>query len=200
MKFKILLAQGKLVEAFDSAKKIKSLKNIPEGDRELLTAKLANYYKLTGDKEKTLKLVEELLKSGKLSRIDYDDLVRLAIFLQKENRLKEAEAFINEALKKAKTKQQKVESLFWKASIQAERGDIDGAILNYMKIAYEYPGVEPWASTAVYRAAGLFEKKGDLRQALKLYRKVVKMKAGTKEGEVAAEKVKSLLQRLQEEE
>jgi len=69
-----------------------------------------------------------------------------------------------------------------------------------MKIAYEYKDVEPWASTALYRAAQLFEEKGDYRQALKLYRRVSSLKRGTKEGEVAAEKVKSLLQKLGREE
>ncbi len=200
LRFKILLAEGKLVDAFDTAKKIKNLNNIPPNERPLLLAKLANYYKLTGNKNKAYELAKQLISSGKLKDVDYDDLIRLAIFLEKEGFLKEAGAFISEAMKKAEKKEQKVESLFWKAAIQAELGDVDGAILNYMKIAYEYPGIEPWSSTAIYRAARLFEKKGDLKQALKLYRKVVKLKAGTKEGEVAAERVKSLLQRLKKEE
>jgi tetratricopeptide (TPR) repeat protein len=153
-----------------------------------------------GDKEKASTIVDKLVNSGNLSTIDYDDLIRLTIFSEKEGKLDEAEKLINEAIKKAKTKEQKVESLFWKASIQAEKGNIDEAILNYMKINYEYSDVEPWASTSLYRAAQLFEKKGDYKQALKLYQKVVKLKQGTKEGEVAAEKVKSLLQKMKKEE
>ncbi len=200
LKFKTLLAQGKLIDAFDVAKRIKNLDSIPSSEKPFLLAKLANYYKLTGNKDRAYELAKQLISSKDLKGVNYDDLVRLAIFLEKEGHLKEADAFISEAMRKASKRGQKVESLFWKAAIQAELGNTDEAILNYMKIAYEYPGVEPWSSTAIYRAAQLFEKKGDLKQALKLYRKVVKLKAGTKEGEVAAEKVKSLLQRLKKEE
>ena len=200
LKFKVFLAMGKLVDAYSVAQKVEDIKNIPEGERDTFIARLANYYKLTGDKERALSLLEELISSGNLKKVDYDDLIRLAIFAEKEGKLKEADLLISEAMKKAKKKEQKVESLFWKASLQAKMGNIGEAILNYMKIAYEYPEVEPWASTAIYRAAQLFEEKGDLKQALKLYRKVVKLKRGTKEGEIAAERVKSLLQRIGKEE
>ncbi len=200
LKFKIFLKLGRLVDTYTAAQSIKDINNVPENERSSFLAKLANYYKLMGDKEKALAIVDKLVNSGNLSTIDYDDLIRLAIFAEKEGKLDEAEKLVNEAIEKAKTKEQKVESLFWKASIQAEKGNIDEAILNYMKINYEYSDVEPWASTSLYRAAGLFEKKGDYKQALKLYRKVVKLKQGTKEGEVAAEKVKSLLQKIKKEE
>ena len=199
LQFKIFLKLGRLVDAYTVAQSIKDINNVPENERNSFLAKLANYYKLMGDKEKASTIVDKLVNSGNLSTIDYDDLIRLTIFSEKEGKLDEAEKLINEAIKKAKTKDQKVESLFWKASIQAEKGNIDEAILNYMKINYEYSDVEPWASTSLYRAAQLFEEKGDYKQALKLYQKVVKLKQGTKEGEVAAEKVKSLLQKMKKE-
>jgi len=200
LKFKIYLAMGRLVDAYSCAERVKNLENVPKEERENFIAKLAGYYKLTGDKERALKLLEELVLGGNLSKLTYDDLIRLAIFAEKEGKLKEANLLINEAMKKAKKKEQKVESLFWKASLAAKMGNTSEAILSYMKIAYEYPDVEPWASTSLYKAAQLFEEKGDFKQALKLYRKVVKLKRGTKEGEIAAEKVKSLLQRIRKEE
>ncbi|RUM43674.1 MAG: hypothetical protein DSY35_03090, partial [Desulfurobacterium sp.] len=200
LKFKIYLAMGKLLDAYSTAEKVKDIKNIPKEERETFIAKLADYYKLTGNKEKALKLLEELVLNGELSRLTYDDLIRLAIFAEKEGKLREANLLVSEAMKKARKREEKVESLFWKASLAAEAGKTNEAILNYMKIAYEYPDVEPWASTSLYRAAQLFEEKGDLKQALKLYRKVAKLKRGTKEGEIAAERVKSLLQRIGKEE
>jgi tetratricopeptide (TPR) repeat protein len=200
LRFKIYLAMDKLVDAYSAAERVKDIKNVPKEEREAFIAKLAGYYKLTGNKERALELLGKLVSSGNLSKLTYDDLIRLAIFAEKEGKLKEASLLINEAMRKAKKKEQKVESLFWKASLQAKIGNTNEAILNYMKIAYEYPDVEPWASTSLYRAAQLFEEKGDLRQALKLYQKVAKLKRGTKEGEIAAERVKSLLQRIKKEE
>ncbi len=197
--FKTYLSMGRLVDAYTAAQNVKDVNRIPEKERGYFLAKLAHYYKLTGKKEKALELTERLVKSGELPSANYDDLVSLGILAQEQGRLQLAQKLINEAIKKARTKEQKAESLFWKAAIEAQEGKTDNAIIDYLKIPYEI-GIEPWSSTALYRAAQLFEEKGDLKQALKLYRKVAKMKRGTKEGEVAAEKVKSLLQRLKKEE
>ncbi len=197
--FKTYLAMGRLVDAYDEAKKVSSVNNLPKEDRAPFLAKLARYYKLTGDKERAVELVRELFKKGGVERVDYDDLVSLALLAQEKGELDLAYKLINLALKKAKTKQQKAESLFWKASIEAQEGKGDDAIIDYLKIAYDFKGLEPWSSTALYKAAQLFEEKGEYRQALKLYQKVAKLKRGTKEGEVAAEKVKSLLKKVKEE-
>ncbi len=197
--FKTYLSMGRLVDAYTAAQNVKDINSIPEKERGYFLAKLAHYYKLTGNKEKAIKLTEELIKMGKLSSAGYDDLISLGILAQEQGKLNLARKLVEEAMKKARTKEQKAESLFWKAAIEAQEGDLDSAIIDYLKIPYEID-VEPWSSTALYRAAQLFEEKGDLKQALKLYRRVAKLKRGTKEGEVAAEKVKSLLQRLNREE
>ncbi len=197
--FKTYLSMGRLVDAYTAAQNVKDVNRIPEKERGYFLAKLAHYYKLTGKKDKALELTEKLVESGELPSANYDDLVSLGILAQEQGKLNLAEKLIKEAMKKAKTKEQKAESLFWKAAVESQKGETDSAIIDYLKIPYEIK-VEPWSSTALYRAAQLFEEKGDLKQALKLYRKVAKMKRGTKEGEVAAEKVKSLLQRLKKEE
>ena len=200
LKYKVHLRLGNLVEAYASASNVKDLRSVPAEERTQFMAFLANYYKLTGESAKALKLLEELLASGELKKVGYDELVNLAIFAEKQGKLKEADALITQALKKAKGVRQKVESLFWKASIQEKLGDHDSAILNYMKIAYRFSGVEPWSSTAIYRTAEILERQGKLKQAVKLYQRVAKLKKGTKEGEAAQERVKSLLQRLGKEE
>ena len=197
--FKTYLSMGRLVDAYTAAQNVKDVEKIPENERGFFLGKLAHYYKLTGKKEKALELTEKLVESGELPSANYDDLVSLGILAQEQGELNLAEKLIKEAMKKAKTKEQRAESLFWKAAVEAQKGETDSAILDYLKIPYEIK-VEPWSSTALYRAAQLFEEKGDLKQAVKLYRKVAKMKRGTKEGEIAAEKVKSLLQRLNREE
>ncbi len=198
--FKTYLSMGKLVDAYSAAKEVSSVENIPQEERAYFTAKLARYYKLTGNKEMALKLTQELLKEGNLKSVSYDDLVSLSLLAQEQGKLPLAYKLIELASKKAKTKEEKAESLFWKASVEAKLGRTDDAIIDYMKIAYEYKGTEPWASTALYRAAELFEEKGDYKQALKLYSKVAKIKKGTKEGEVAEEKVKFLLKKIGSEE
>ncbi|WP_456436262.1 tetratricopeptide repeat protein [Thermovibrio ammonificans] len=198
--FRTYLAMGRLVDAYSAAQKVKDVDNLPEGVRASFLAKLARYYKLTGNKERAVELTRELIERFGLKGVDYDDLVSLAILAQESGKLDLAKKLILQARKKAVKPEQVVESTFWKAAIEAQQGDIDDAIIDYLKIAYDYSKYEPWASTALYRAAQLFEQKGDYRQALKLYEKVAKLKRGTKEGEIAAKKVKSLLQRLNEEE
>ncbi len=197
--FKTYLSMGRLVDAYTAAQNVKDVNKIPGKERGFFIGKLAHYYKLTGNKEKALELTEELVKNGELPSASYDDLISLGILAQEQGKLDLAEKLINEAMKKAKTKEQRAESLFWRAAVESQKGETDSAIIDYLKIPYEI-GVEPWSSTALYRAAQLFEEKGDIKQAIKLYRRVAKMKGGTKEGEIAAEKVKSLLQRLNREE
>ena len=197
--FKILLKEGRLVDAYAAAQNVKDIGKVPESERGFFLAKLAHYYKLVGKEERALQLVGELLKGGYLKGSSYDDLVTLGILAQDKGRLEVAEKLIGEAVVKAKTKEQKAESLFWKASLEAKKGNLDAALIDFMKVAYELK-VEPWSSTSLYKAAQLLEEKGQYQQAVKLYKKVAEMKKGTKQGEAAEERVKSLLQRLKKEE
>jgi Flp pilus assembly protein TadD len=195
--FRTYLSQGKLIDAYTAAQSVKDITKIPEKERGYFLGKLAHYYKLTGNKNRALEISRELTKY--LSSANYDDLVSLGILAQESGDLELAEKLIGEAVKRAKKREERAESLFWRASIEAQRGNVDGALIDYMKIAYEIK-VEPWSSTALYRAAQLLEKKGDYRQAARLYKRVSEMKKGTKEGEEAEERLKSLLKRLKKEE
>ena len=196
-KFKIYDRMNRVLDAFNTAQKIKDIKDLPLNEQPNFLAKLSHYYKLAGEKEKALKILEYLVNNTDLSKIDYDNLVKLGIFAENENRLDLAQKLFQEAIKKAQTPQQKAESLFWQASLLEKEGKEDEALINYLKISYDFSNVEPWSSTATYRAAEILEKEGKLEQALKLYEKAAKMKKGTEEGEMAREKVKSLMQRLQ---
>jgi tetratricopeptide (TPR) repeat protein len=193
--FKIFLKEGKLVDAYTAAQNVKDFEKIPQKEKGFFIGKLAHYYKLIGKKDRALKLAEELCEGGYVKTTSYDDLISLAVLAQDKGKTELAEKLINAAVSKAKTNEQKAESLFWKASVEAQKGELDRALIDYMKVAYEVK-VEPWSSTSLYRAAQLLERKGQYRQAIKLYRKVAEMKKGTKEGEVAEEKVKSLLRKL----
>ncbi|RUM91403.1 MAG: hypothetical protein DSZ26_01010 [Thermovibrio sp.] len=195
--FRAYLSQGKLIDAYTAAQSVKDITKIPEKERGYFLGKLAHYYKLTGNKNKALEISRELTKY--LSSVNYDDLVSLGILAQESGDLELAEKLIGEAVKRAKKREERAESLFWRASIETQKGNVDGALIDYMKIAYEIK-VEPWSSTALYRAAQLLEKKGDYRQAARLYKKVSEMKKGTKEGKEAEERLKSLLKRLKKEE
>jgi tetratricopeptide (TPR) repeat protein len=189
--FRIYNYMGKTLKSYEFADKVADINNIPEEYRVNFAGKLASYYKLSGKREKALKLIGFLLEKG-LENVDYDDLVRLSIFADKEGKLDDAIALIKAAVKKAKTKEQKVESLFWLSSYNEKLGKEDKALIGYLKIYYEFNNVEPWASTSIYRAAEILEKKGDLNQALKLYRKVVEIKGNTDEGLKAKKKVRDL--------
>ncbi len=193
--FRIYNYMGKTIKSYEFAKKVSDLNNVPKEYRVNFAGKLASYFKLSGKKEETLKLIKFLLEND-LEKVDYDDLVRLSIFSEKEGNIDEALKLINVAMKKARTKEQKVESLFWFSSYNEKAGNEDKALIGYLRIYYEYSGVEPWASTSMYRAAEILERKGDLKQALKLYEKVVKLKGNTDQGLKAKEKVQDLQRKI----
>jgi len=193
--FRIYNFMGETLKSYEFAEKVSDINSVPEEYRVNFAGKLASYYKLSGKKGKALKLIEYIIGKGAGS-VDYDDLVRLSIFAEKQGKLKDALKLIDEAERKAKSREQKVESLFWKSSFREEMGDRDGALIGYLKIYYQFSDVEPWASTSIYRAAGILERKGDLSQALKLYMKVVKLKGNTEEGLKAADKVRELKSKI----
>ncbi|WP_456427074.1 tetratricopeptide repeat protein [Desulfurobacterium sp.] len=187
--------EGRLLDALNAGKAVANIENIPEEDRVKFAATLASLYKLAGNEEKAMELLNYIVKSGHLSEIDYDDLVNLALFLDKKGKKKEAIELLKEANKKAKKKEQKAESLFWLASVEEETGNREKALMDYLKIYYEV-GVEPWTSTALYRAASILEDRGSYQQALKLLKKVVKIKGQSPEGIKALEKIKEIEKKM----
>ncbi|OMH41015.1 tetratricopeptide repeat protein [Desulfurobacterium indicum] len=187
----IYYKEGRLLDALNAGKAVTNINNIPETERVKFAATLASLYKLAGNEEKAMELLNYIVKKGHLSEINYDDLVNLALFLDKKGKHTEAIELLKEANKKARKKEQKAESLFWLASIEEETGNREKALMDYLKIYYEI-GVEPWTSTALYRAANLLEEKGSYQQALKLLKKVVKIKGQSPEGIRAFEKIKEI--------
>ncbi|WP_457567157.1 tetratricopeptide repeat protein [Desulfurobacterium sp.] len=186
---------GKLLDALNAGKAVSDINNIPENDRVKFAATMASLYKLAGNEEEAMKLLNYIVKSGHLSEINYDDLVNLALFLDKKGKREEAIKLLKEANRKAKKKEQKAESLFWLASIEEETGNREKALMDYLKIYYEI-GTEPWTSTALYRAASILENKGSYQQALKLLKKVVKIKGQSPEGIKALEKMKEIEKKI----
>ncbi len=191
----IYYKQGRLLDALNAGRAVSDIENLPENKRIKFAARLASLYKLAGKETEAMKFLNYIVKQGHLSEIDYDDLVNLALFLDKKGKKDDAEKLLKEAFKKAKEKEQKAESLFWLANVQEEKGDKENALINYLKIHYEL-GIEPWTSTALYKAALILDRKGKYEQALKLLKKVAKIKGNSPEGARAVEKMKEIEKKL----
>ncbi|SNR85933.1 tetratricopeptide repeat protein [Desulfurobacterium atlanticum] len=191
----IYYKQGRLLDALNAGRAVSDIENLPEDKRIKFAAQLASLYKLAGKETDAMRLLNYIVNKGHLSEIDYDDLVNLALFLDKKGKRDDAEKLLKEAYRKAKKKEQKAESLFWLATVQEEKGDVDSAVMNYLKIHYEI-GSEPWNSTAIYKAASILESQGKYEQALKLYRKVFKIKGKSPEGLKALERIKEIEKKM----
>ncbi len=195
--FEVYSKMGNDVDAYSYAEKVKDFKSIPKAYETRFLAKLASYYKLTGKTSKALALTDMIL-NGNMNTISYDNLVTLGLLLNDNGRFKDAKKLFEASTKKAKNDEQRAESTFWLASSFEKAGDRDDALLNYLKVYYNYQNVEPWSVTALYRAAQLLENEGKLGQALSLYKEVVNIKGNSKEGRTAALKVNEIEKRIKE--
>jgi TolA-binding protein len=63
----------------------------------------------------------------------------------------------------------------------AAKGELDDAIVEYLKVGYLYPEEKKWASTGQIQAAQIYERQGKWEEAIKIYEVIIQTH---KEGEV----------------
>jgi len=83
---------------------------------------------------------------------------------------------------------------YWIAHAYSERGNLEEAITEYLKVKYVCrPTKLPWGTTALYEAGQAYVKLGQLPQARSLFAQIVKeMGLGDQFGKVANERIKEI--------
>lgn len=84
------------------------------------------------------------------------------------------------------------EALFWAADCLQSKGDNTAAIKEYLKIFEKYPSEEMWSVTALDAAGKLYEKEGNLKDAIKIYKKISSSTKTKKYAEAALKKAQLL--------
>ncbi len=68
----------------------------------------------------------------------------------------------------------RAEILFWLGEGAQSQGKMQDALKYYLRLAWQYPGQNIWAVTAMYRAGLMYEKNGQFETARQLYASVLK--------------------------
>jgi TolA-binding protein len=85
-----------------------------------------------------------------------------------------------------------VEAQFWIADCFNSKKDLDGAAKEYIKVYENYKGEELWAVSALDAAGKIYEKKGDLKAAISMYKKILTATKQAKYTETAQKKIELL--------
>ncbi len=89
--------------------------------------------------------------------------------------------------------EEKPEILYWTATCYAKQGDLQKASAEFLKVPSLYRGIGRWGLTAECEAARIFERLGEYRKAVSLYRKIVRADGETGElGRQAFSRVQQL--------
>jgi len=89
--------------------------------------------------------------------------------------------------------EEKPEILYWIATCWAREGELRKAAAEYLKVPTLYAGIGRWGLTSESEAARLFEKLGEYKKALELYRKIVRVDGETGElGREATSRIEQL--------
>lgn len=91
----------------------------------------------------------------------------------------------------------KAEAQYWIGESYQGRGDLEQAIIEFLKVTYLYPGEGMWALTAKYMAAQAYQELGQFESAIKLFNKVAKESGDKRKREYARKKVKELAKMIE---
>ena len=149
-------------------------------------------YEKTGQVSKAVDSYIQYLKTLPSDAKQVDERVRVALFLQKNGKIKEALNEFQRVLPLINNDDAKAEVTFYIAECYESLGDLDKALENYLAVTYLHPKEIMWATTARFNAAKICEKLGYYDDAVKLYRKIADAYKGQVQGEFAKKKLEEL--------
>ena len=91
----------------------------------------------------------------------------------------------------------KAEAQYWIGESYQGSGDLEQAIVEFLKVTYLYPSEGMWALTAKYMAAQAYQELGQYENAIKLFNKVAKESGDKRKREYARKKVKELAKMIE---
>lgn len=127
-----------------------------------------------GNDAKAMKAYNEILNSG--GTLPPEKELKLALLIQQKGDLKKAQAILERIWKEkdSLTNELKAEILFWIAEGEHAMGGKEKALKHYLELAWEFPEQNIWATTAMYRASMIYERKGQFETAKRFLKTVIK--------------------------
>ena len=149
-------------------------------------------YEQTGQFGKAVSSYLAYLKNLPDDVKQYEERIRIALFLQKNGKVQDALNEFLRILPQLKDEDSKAEITFYIAECYEKLGDLNKALENYLAVSYLHPKELMWAMTARFNAAKICEQLGYYDDAIKLYRKIADAYKGKVQGEFARKKLEEL--------
>jgi len=149
-------------------------------------------YEKTGQVSKAVDSYLQYLKNLPPDAKQINERIRVALFLQKNGKVKEALNEFEKLMPLIGDDDLKAEITFYIAECYENLGDLNKALENYLAVTYLHPKEIMWATTARFNAAKICEKLGYYDDAIKLYKKIADAYKGQVQGDFAKKKLEEL--------
>ena len=165
---------------------------------------LINYYKIMGDYynlkneyRQAMSYYEKIFEISPNS-LAPEELIKMALYAQKNNNIEFSKRVLNYLWNKKEKLNRKIQAevLFWMAECDQIEEKLDLATNKYLKVYFLYKDQYIWSITALYRAALIFEQKGNLYTAQKILRDVIKNARRKSEKEAARSRLNAINRKL----
>lgn len=179
-------------EKYDLAQKEfnEIVKHFPDSYRSVEAwLRIANLLNLQNKHEKALGIYEKITKKDVESEFIWDAFYCMGETLQKLSRYREAIRTF-EQIRSVDDEMQEAKIQFRIAECYQELGELEEAVLEYLKVAYLYSAHSDWALRAQECAAICLEKRGRIDDASKLYSKILEADPDGVKGELARQRIK----------
>ncbi len=170
-----------------------------------LTQELVKRYYLTmaelmekeGQKDAALSYYKKLLELSP-SLVPPIKFLKIALYAQQIQKWKEAQQFLlylwNNKEKLRLSREMQAEVLFWLAEGDQQLGKEDKAIERYLKVYWFYKDQYIWSITALYRTGLIYERRGNLIVARRIFKDVLKNARRKSEKQAAKARLKAINQ------
>lgn len=187
----ILLQAGRLQAAIQPLQQ--AAQSTSEADiRERSWYDLGKIYVQLEQREAAVAVLRRLLQEGTMAFATAAEYLNVGLMLQQMADYKTALQVLQHIAKQASDRRIRAEVQFWIAETYQLQGDVGTALHAYQQVASQYPNVQKWALTALFRAGEIYEQRQQYAEAIKMYQRVAAADPDNPRGRYAAQRVRRL--------
>ncbi len=150
-----------------------------------------------GREEESLTTYQVILEKSP-QRLIPERRLKLALLAQEKNRWNLAQDMLADLWQEREELDESIQAeiLFWLGEGAQHREDMQEALDYYLRLAWQFPGQNIWAVTAMYRAGLIYEQRGFLDTARNLFQTVLKNADRDSQKEAAQQRLDAIESRM----
>ena len=164
---------------------------------------MAKNYFLKGEAYFSLNLEEKGFENFERLIDDYPHVkgldaerLKAGLVFQQHRKYDQAIMVLSHLVASSEESKIKAEAQYWIGECYQYMGNMERAVVEYLKVTYLYPSESMWALTARYMAAQSYQELGHYKEAISLYEKVAKESQDKRKSEYARKRIEELAAKL----